>query len=137
MGPTAADLGASLLQWNHGPARNLDHASAYIHGLCMQLRAAGMDIRRANLLVRTQQPQLEMLVYIWRPTEGQRVVVDTTNAVVGSRLDQDPGGEVETVLLAMGHTDEATWKQSTFCACLQRGAATSSAARPRSTARTS
>ena len=118
----ADKLGARVQEWFFGAGRACVSASELLHGLCMVLRASGMPVQRANLLVRTRQPQLEMLVYIWRASDSDRVVVDTTQAVVGVRRDRFEGGEVETVLLAMGHADEATWLDSPFHACLVQGA---------------
>lgn len=115
------ELAAAVERWICGPGRDCGSASALLHGLCTELRRRGVAVQRANLLVRTRQPQLEMLVYIWRSTDSDRVVVDTTQAVVGVRHDRYEGGEVETVLLAMGHGDEATWLQSPFHACLASG----------------
>ena len=115
------ELASAVEHWICGPGRSCGSASALLHGLCMLLRRRGVDVQRVNLLVRTRQPQLEMLVYIWRSTDSDRVVVDTTQAVVGVRHDRYEGGEVETVLLAMGHGDEDTWLQSPFHACLQSG----------------
>ena len=115
------ELAAAVERWICGPGRDCGSASALLHGLCTELRRQGVAVQRANLLVRTRQPQLEMLVYIWRSTDSDRVVVDTTQAVVGVRHDRYEGGEVETVLLAMGHGDEATWLQSPFHACLASG----------------
>jgi len=116
------ELGVAVQDWFFGAGRTCASASELLHGLCMVLRRHGMPVQRANLLVRTRQPQLEMLVYIWRASDSDRVVVDTTQAVVGVRRDRFEGGEVETVLLAMGHADEATWLDSPFHACLEQGA---------------
>lgn len=115
---TALALRDSIQAWLHGPGRTLPSAAALLDGLCHQLQHHGLELRRVNMLVRTRQPQLEMMVYIWRPSDSDRVVVDTTQKVVGVRLDRFRGGEVETVLLAMGHTNESTWQQSPFHACL-------------------
>jgi adenylate cyclase len=104
--------------WMYGEGRKLQNASLLMHGFCTKLNEQGMSLRRANLLVRTRQPQLEMLVYIWRPAFSTRVEIDTSNKVVGVRRDVYEGGEVETVLLAMGHTDEQIYRQSPFHACL-------------------
>ena len=118
----STDLDANAIQqWMFSEGRTLRDASRLMHEFCLQLNAQGLGIRRANLLVRTRQPQLEMLVYIWRPAYSDRVVVDTSNKVVGVRRDLYLGGEVETVLLAMGHTNESTYQASPFHACLTRG----------------
>jgi len=61
-----------------------------------------------------------MLVYIWRPAHAERVAIDSSKKVVGVRRDVYEEGEVETVLLAMGHTDEGMYKKSPFHAALTR-----------------
>ena len=109
-----------LTTWLLGSAREIRTASRFLHEVCSLLNAHGFNLRRVNLLVRTRQPQLEMLVYIWRPINSSRVSVDTSKKVVGVRRDLYSGGEVETVLLAMGHTDEQTYRTSPFHACLEQ-----------------
>ena len=106
------------LTWLSNPQRLSASAAELLHGLCKLLNECGLQIGRANVVVRTLHPQLEMLIYTWRPSKSNRVEIKSTDRLLGRRMVTMPGGDVEEFFMAHGHGNEKMWQESPFCAVL-------------------
>ena len=106
------------LAWLASPQRLSSSAAELLHGLSKLLNDSGLQIGRANVVVRTLHPQLEMLVYTWRPTASERVTIQSTQRVMGRQMHTMVGGDVEEFLIAHGHGNEDMFQLSPFYAVL-------------------
>ena len=70
-------------------------------------------------MVRTLHPQLEMLLYTWRPTDSARVVIENNKRVLGRRMHYLTGGTIEEFMIAHGHGNEVMFQSSPFYAVLK------------------
>jgi adenylate cyclase len=111
-------LESRALAWLASPKRLSTSATKLLSDLCNLLNDCGLEIGRANVVVRTLHPQLEMLVYTWRPTASERIAIQSTERIVGRQMHSMVGGEVERFLVAHGHGDEAMFRSSPFYAVL-------------------
>jgi adenylate cyclase len=111
-------LESRALAWLASPQRLSTSATKLLNDLCNLLNDCGLQIGRANVVVRTLHPQLEMLIYVWRPTASERVAIQSTERIVGREMHAMVGGEVERFLVAHGHGDEAMFRSSPFYSVL-------------------
>ena len=106
------------LAWLGNPQRLSNAAPKLLNDLCTLLNDCGLQIGRSNVVLRTLHPQLEMLVYTWRPAASERIAIHSTRRIMGRRMHSMAGGEVEEFLIAHGHGNEAMFQASPFYAVL-------------------
>jgi len=57
---------AALVQWLLHESRAAASPAELLHQLCLRLNRQGMEITRANVVIRALHPQVEVIAYVWR-----------------------------------------------------------------------
>ena len=104
-----------LQQWGLNKKRLQEKPEELLYSLISVLNSLDLDIGLATIVIRTPHPQLDMMVFRWRPLTTEEVPTKTTSSILGQRTMKQTGGVQDIYYLVHGHTNETMWQNSPFC----------------------
>ena len=85
-----------------------------LYSFTIKLNELGLDIGLATICIRSPHPQLDMLVFRWRPLTTDEVPTTSTRSIVGQKTIKRADGVQDLYYLMHGHTNETMWQSSPF-----------------------
>lgn len=104
----------ALQHWGLHPQRLQEAPEELLYALTTELNRLGLDVGLATICIRTPHPQLDMLVFRWRPLTSEEVPTDGTQSILGQKTTKRADGVQDIYYMVHGHTNEAMWKNSPF-----------------------
>ena len=108
------ELFAALKDCAIDAARLGEATEFYLHPFMRCLNERGLKMGGSSLLLKTQHPQLEMMVQRWHPQQVDEVEVGELDTIAGHFANTDRHGTTEVYLLKHGHSDQALYQKSPF-----------------------
>ena len=104
----------TLKQCTLDAQRLIEKTDFYLHPLMRCLNQHGLKMGGASLLLKTQHPQVEMMVQRWHPKRLDEVEVGELDTIAEHYANVDQYGTTEVYLLKHGHSDQEVYQKSPF-----------------------
>lgn len=108
------DYRKALQKWGQDIDRLREEPEELLYSLTAELNRLELEIGLASACIRTPHPQLDMLVFRWRPLEIEEIPTKTTSSILGQETSKRIDGVQDIYPLAHGHTDEEMYLKSPF-----------------------
>ncbi|MBJ80705.1 MAG: hypothetical protein CMH60_05240 [Myxococcales bacterium] len=108
------DYSQALHEWGQDIDRLREEPEELLYTLIGELNRLGLEIGLASACIRTPHPQLDMLVFRWRPLEIEEIPTKTTSSILGQETSKRIDGVQDIYPLLHGHTDEEMYIKSPF-----------------------
>ena len=110
-----------LLQWGLSQTRITEAPEELLFSLTKKLTELELEPGLVTACIRTPHPQLDMLVFRWRPLKTEEVPTSGTESILGQKTSSRTDGVQDIYFMVRGHTDEGMWKSSPFHKVLKDG----------------
>ena len=105
---------SEIQRWGLDPQRLREDAEELLYALTTELNRLELQVGLATVCIRTPHPQLDMLVFRWRPLATEEVPTSSTRSIVGQKTTKRADGVQDIYYMVHGHTNEDMWKKSPF-----------------------
>ncbi|MEC8277140.1 MAG: adenylate/guanylate cyclase domain-containing protein [Myxococcota bacterium] len=112
--PNTQNINEELLDWGLSQSRIEEAPSELLFSLTRKMSQLGLEPGLVTACIRTPHPQLDMLVFRWRPLKTEEVPTTGTKSILGQRTNYREDGVQDIYYMVRGHTDEGIWKTSPF-----------------------
>ena len=114
MSNPSSHISRALHEWGVDKERLQEKPEDLLFSLTSKLNELGLEVGLATACIRTPHPQLDMLVFRWRPLTTEEIPTTTTRSIVGQRTIKRPDGVQDIYYMVHGHTNEKMWQTSPF-----------------------
>ena len=99
MSQTNSRISRALHEWGVDKERLKEKPEDLLFSLTSKLNELGLQVGLATACIRTPHPQLDMLVFRWRPLTTEEVPTTSTRSIVGQRTIKRPRMASKTFII--------------------------------------